>query len=48
MAIEPGIYQLGFGGCRIEELVHVTADGAELLTDFPRDLSPLAGAARHE
>ena len=48
MAIEPGIYQLGFGGCRIEELVHVTADGAELLTDFPRDLSPHAGAARHE
>src|ERR671930_538017 len=32
--------QHGFGGCRLEDLVLVTADGAENLTDYPYDLSP--------
>jgi Xaa-Pro aminopeptidase len=40
VAIEPGLYRTGFGGCRLEDLVHVTEDGAELLTDFPYDLQP--------
>ncbi len=40
VAIEPGIYRQGFGGCRLEDLVRVTADGCERLTDFPYDLTP--------
>jgi Xaa-Pro aminopeptidase len=38
VAIEPGCYRPGFGGCRLEDLVLVTEDGAEVLTDFPHDL----------
>lgn len=38
IAIEPGCYRRGFGGCRLEDLVLVTADGCETLTDFPYDL----------
>jgi Xaa-Pro aminopeptidase len=38
--LEPGCYRPGFGGCRLEDLVHVTYDGAELLTEFPYDLEP--------
>jgi Xaa-Pro aminopeptidase len=40
ITIEPGLYRQGFGGCRLEDLVLVTEDGAENLTDFPYDLSP--------
>jgi Xaa-Pro aminopeptidase len=40
VAIEPGCYRPGFGGCRIEDLVLVTEDGAEVLTDLPYDLVP--------
>jgi Xaa-Pro aminopeptidase len=40
VAIEPGLYRKGFGGCRLEDLVRVTADGCERLTDFPYDLTP--------
>ena len=39
LAVEPGLYRKGFGGCRLEDLVRVTDDGAEILTDFPYDLS---------
>ncbi len=34
--IEPGIYLPGSGGVRIEEDLAVTADGGEVLTDYPR------------
>jgi Xaa-Pro aminopeptidase len=40
VTLEPGCYRPGFGGCRLEDLVIVTEDGAELLTDFPYDLEP--------
>jgi Xaa-Pro aminopeptidase len=40
LAVEPGLYRQGFGGCRLEDLVLVTEDGCELLTDYPYDLAP--------
>jgi Xaa-Pro aminopeptidase len=38
ISLEPGCYRQGFGGCRLEDLVVVTDDGCEVLTDFPYDL----------
>jgi Xaa-Pro aminopeptidase len=38
LAIEPGLYRNGFAGVRLEDLVLVTEDGCEVLTDFPYDL----------
>jgi Xaa-Pro aminopeptidase len=40
LAIEPGLYRRGYGGVRLEDLVVVTDDGAEMLTAFPYDLRP--------
>jgi Xaa-Pro aminopeptidase len=36
--IEPGIYIPDWGGVRIEDMVLVTSDGAELLTYLPTEL----------
>jgi Xaa-Pro aminopeptidase len=41
VTIEPGVYLPGWGGVRIEDDVHLADGGAELLTDFPRDLIEL-------
>jgi Xaa-Pro aminopeptidase len=40
IAVEPGLYRAGYGGCRLEDLLLVTANGAENLTSFPYDLEP--------
>jgi Xaa-Pro aminopeptidase len=40
LAVEPGLYRKGFGGCRLEDLVLVTDGGCDVLTDFPYDLTP--------
>jgi Xaa-Pro aminopeptidase len=40
VAIEPGLYRKDFGGCRLEDIVLVTEDGCEVLTDYSYDLTP--------
>jgi Xaa-Pro aminopeptidase len=42
VTIEPGVYVPEWGGVRIEDDVHLGADGTELLTDFPRELLELS------
>jgi Xaa-Pro aminopeptidase len=38
ITIEPGHYRQELGGVRVEDLLRVTDDGYELLTDCPYDL----------
>jgi Xaa-Pro aminopeptidase len=40
VTVEPGLYRQGYGGVRLEDLVLVTEDGAENLTQYPYDLEP--------
>jgi Xaa-Pro aminopeptidase len=40
ITLEPGLYRHGYGGVRLEDLVLVTEDGAENLTDYPYGLEP--------
>ncbi len=40
VAVEPGCYRQGFGGVRLEDLVLVTDDGAEVFTNYSYDLEP--------
>ena len=40
VTIEPGLYRSGYGGLRLEDLVLVTENGHEVITDYPYDLAP--------
>lgn len=40
VAVEPGCYRQGYGGVRLEDLVLVTDDGCEVITQYPYDLEP--------
>ncbi|MDP3963223.1 MAG: Xaa-Pro peptidase family protein [bacterium] len=41
VTIEPGLYYLGIGGVRIEDMVVVQKDGAHNLTGFPKELGEM-------
>jgi Xaa-Pro aminopeptidase len=42
VTVEPGLYQVGLGGVRVEDTGMVTADGFDDFTTLPRSLDPRA------
>ena len=40
ITLEPGLYRAGMGGVRLEDILLVTDDGAEVITSYPYDLEP--------
>ena len=40
ITLEPGLYRAGYGGIRLEDILLVTEDGAEVITRYPYDLEP--------
>jgi Xaa-Pro aminopeptidase len=40
ITLEPGLYRRGYGGVRLENILLVTDDGAETVTNYPYDLEP--------
>ncbi len=43
LTIEPGIYLPGTGGVRIEDDIIITANGADVLTQYPKELQIVKG-----
>ena len=42
VTIEPGIYRPGWGGVRIEDDIHLSTNGPQILTNFSRELIEIA------
>jgi Xaa-Pro aminopeptidase len=40
ITLEPGLYRAGYGGVRLEDILLVTEDGAETVTQYPYELEP--------
>src|SRR5438067_2922470 len=40
ITLEPGLYRAGYGGVRLEDILIVTDNGAEVVTNYPYDLTP--------
>ena len=40
ITLEPGLYRAGYGGVRLEDILLVTEDGAEVITQYPYELTP--------
>jgi Xaa-Pro aminopeptidase len=40
ITLEPGLYRAGYGGVRLEDILVVTFNGAEVVTQYPYDLEP--------
>ena len=40
LAVEPGLWERAIGGVRFEDLLLVTEDGCEVLTQYPYELTP--------
>ena len=40
VTVEPGLYRSGYGGLSLYDLVLVTPDGHEVITDYPYELEP--------
>ena len=43
ITLEPGLYEMGVMGVRIEDDLLITAEGAECLTSFPHELQSISG-----
>ena len=40
ITLEPGLYRAGYGGVRLEDILIVTEEGVEVVTQYPYDLAP--------
>jgi Xaa-Pro aminopeptidase len=40
ITLEPGLYRAGYGGVRLEDILLVTVNGNEVVTQYPYGLEP--------